>query len=206
MAIKEIAPPAESSEKFNAWLDHKNPVGERSLLLNIDPYGKTMAIRVFHITLDEIISENGFSNAELVSWRYIHMDSKGPCAIEIQVGADQKENRLLEVDRGQMIADYKSLLAVWNAIKELEKEDFEIAYLRIFALKIGTLWLRATERKNDFFIPIPPHFHGLVSGKLYSADQFLDITRQAVHSFMSGGDTNPRDIFGGGAYDPFLGG
>ncbi len=206
MAIKEIVPPAESTEKFNDWLNRGKQENERSL--QEDPYGRSLAIKVFHISLSEIMSENGFENANPVSWRHIHTDSKGPCAIEIQLADEEKDHQFQEVDRGNMAEEYKTLLGAWDKIEELEKEDYEIAYLRIFALKIGALWLRADERKNDYFIPLPPHFHGLVSGKMYRAEQFLEITRQAVHTLMSGGDTNTRDIFGGDAYtnDPFIGG
>ena len=126
------------------------------------------------------------------------MDSKGPCAIEIQIASEENEHRLQEVDRGNMVEEYKSLLAAWDEIKEFENKDYEIAYLRIFALKIGALWLRAAERENDYFIPVPPHFHGLITGKLYPADQFLEIARQAVRTFVSGGDSYTDDPFLGG--------
>lgn len=197
MAIREILPPAESSEKFKDWL-HQGKSDDTGLWGD-DPYGRSEAIRVFHIGLSEIISERGLDKANQVSWRYIHLDSKGPCAIEVQIGAAEKEHRFQEVDRGQMVEEYKALLTAWEDIKELNKEEeYEVAYLRIFALKIGALWLRAAERKNDFFIPIPPHFHGLISGKIYSADQFMDITREAVRTFVSGGDGYYEDDLMGG--------
>lgn len=151
-----------------------------------DTYGKSTALKVFHINLNDISDKANpnkvFENAQQVAWRHIHEDAAGPCAFEIRIGKEHDD--LQEIDRGQMAIEYKTLIGNKEILSSIQLENYEITFLRVFALKINAFWLRS-QNEPDYFIPIPPLFHGIVAGKLYSKNEFLEILRKAFVTFIS---------------------
>jgi hypothetical protein len=183
MPIKCVSAPAASTEKFRDWVSQRKPRGK--VLLRGNKPEENLPHKVFHVSLDDIASEKGFANANQVSWRHIHTDSSGHhYAVEIRLGASKDKHHFQEVHHGLMVDELKALITALEDMEELKGEEYELAYLRIFAIKISALWLRAAERDNDYFIPLSPCFYGLIPGKLYAVPEFLEKAKEAVRIFV----------------------
>jgi hypothetical protein len=196
MPIKETAAPDKSVDVFKDWASKHKPGRPRK---RPQPYEETIPHKVFHANLNDIASGKGFENAQLVAWRHLHTDSKGNHAIvEIRVGENEDDHFLQSAHFGPVAVHHQSLLAELKTLEELKSEHFELAYLRLFALKINAIWLRAAKREDDYFRPIAPCFYGLVAGQLYSSNDFLKITQEAAQKFYAkAASHNAEDLKGG---------
>jgi hypothetical protein len=196
MPIKEISAPDKSVDIFKDWVS-KHKLGRPRKR----PYKYEEAVphKVFHANLNDIIAGKGFENAQLVAWRHLHTDGKGHHAVvEVRIGEKEDEHFLQETHHGPLVIEQKEILPQLKLIEELEKEHFEFCLLRMFALKIHTIWLRASEREDDYFIPFSPCFYGLVAGKLYTSKDFLKIVKTAAQMFYQQmNDQNEDDMKGG---------
>lgn len=182
MPIKEVYAPLKSAELFKDWASKQKKGRPRK---RPHSFEESVPHKVFHAGLNDIISGKGLENAQLVAWRHFHADAKGNHAlVEIKIGEKEDEHVLQEAHFGPMAHDHKSLLPKLKELEKLKDEDFELAYLRIFALRINTIWLRADQRDNDFFIPIAPCFNGFVAGQLYSSPDFLKLAQGAAQRFF----------------------
>ena len=181
MPIKEVLAPQKSANLFKDWASKQKKGRPRK---RPHAYEESIPHKDFHAGLNDIISGKALVNAQLVAWRHFHTDAKENHAlVEIKVGEKEDEHVLQEAHFGPMAFDYKLLLSKLKELEKLKNEDFELAYLRIFALRINTIWLRADQRDNDFFIPIAPCFNGFVAGELYSSPDFLKLAQIAAQRF-----------------------
>lgn len=196
MPIKEISAPDKSVEIFKDWVS-KNKLGRPRKR----PYKYEEAVphKVFHANVNDIIAGKGFENAQLVAWRHLHTDGKGHHAIvEVRVGEKEDEHFLQETHHGPLVIEQKEILPQLKLIEELEKEHYEFSLLRIFSLKIHTIWLRASNREDDYFIPFSPCFYGLVAGKLYTSKEFLKRVKTAAQKFYNQMKDQHEDDMKGG--------
>lgn len=151
--------------------------------------------KVYHVRLDDVKGEKGFSNPQQVSWRYILSDptltaddSKKTFGLEIrslELNNERVKYEFQEIQYGNVIESTKTLLASLKDYPELNgEEEYEASYLRMIFIMMNAIWFRAAERKNDYFIPLPPYFFGLEPNKLYTSAEFLEIAKEAVPSFF----------------------
>lgn len=186
--------PAESVSVYTNWIARRKPNTRLSATKKIGE--KHLPHKVFHVDLRDVTSDRGFTRARLVSWRYLHTDKQGHTAVEVQL-TDDGTHRFHEAHSGPMVDEMKALQLSLVNREELHHTNFEYAYLRLFALKICALWLRATTREHDYFVPLPPYFYGLQAGQLYTTGQFVEITQGAIRTFY-GKSSNQHDPMKGG--------
>ncbi|QJW90117.1 hypothetical protein HNV11_12385 [Spirosoma taeanense] len=173
MPICTTPAPEDSVKGFTGWLAKRKPDTRLSKRKNVLPH------KVFHVNLSDIIAGKGFTNAHVVSWRHIYSDKHGSTAIETKVG-ESGDFLFHEAHSGPMVDEMKTLHLKLKKRKKLQSETYEFAFLRMFALKISAIWLRAADRQNDYFVPLPPYFYGLEQGRLYPVSEFIAITQRAI--------------------------
>ncbi|GAB2576080.1 hypothetical protein [Spirosoma areae] len=190
MPIRHVDAPQESVNEFKSWLAKRKP--NTRLLTN----RRFLPHRIFHVKLSDIVSGQGFANAWVVAWRHLHTDKQGSTAVETKV--DEHGKYLFhEAHSGPMVDEHKDLFANLTNREELQHEEYEHASLRLFALKITAVWLRAADRKNDYFIALPPYFYGLQAGKLYPSDEFIKITQNAIRKLSDKSKAQTEPMRGG---------
>ena len=194
MPIYQPAAPAESLREYTKWIAKRK---SNSGLTATKKIGKNhLPHKVFHVDLRDVTSGLGFTRARIVSWRYLYTDKQGHTAVEVQQ-TDDGTHHLHESHSGPMVDEQKALQLSLVNRKELHHMNFENAYLRVFALKICALWLRAPNREHDYFIPLPPYFYDLQAGQLYTTEKFVEIIQGAISKFRSK-STNQHDPMKGG--------
>ena len=182
MPIIELQPPKESFKIFQDWIELAKPGKRRK---KKHKYHENIPHKVYHTSVKDIYDGGGFEDAEVVSWRYYHKTPKGQhTLVEVAVGKKDNNHNLLEAHYGPMAAEHKFLHKLINEIEEIKNEEFELAFLRIFALKINAAWLKTSNYQNDFFVPIKPCYNGFEANKLYSFDQFLELAKISAEKFI----------------------
>ncbi|MGF7218945.1 hypothetical protein GGR92_005124 [Spirosoma lacussanchae] len=194
MPIRQILAPEKSVVKYTGWLTQRKP---KSLQLKKTfTYEKALPHKVYHAQLSDILSEVGFSQADVVSWRHLHTDQHGTVAVETRVGK-RGQYQVHEVHSGHMVDALKELYPALKKKKEIRTGDYEYSFLRLFSLKICAVWLRADSREADYFMPLPPCFYGLERDKLYTCAEFTDIVRKAIQTLQAKTDTYGHPMQGG---------
>lgn len=193
MPIKKVKAPAASTRKYKGWVKEHQPDKKfRPGMLKFDEH---FPHRVYHVGLHDLLDDLPFARAKQVSWRHIHKDPNGQHhAVEVRLGSTEGRHHSQEVHHGPMANALHAHFLALPEKKELRNTVYEVAFLRIFALKINTLWLKAPQPEHDYFVPIDPCFYGLIAGTLYPAEEFKGIVRQALVFFES----MARDQLAGG--------
>ena len=193
MAILHVTAPQGAINEYTNWTAKHRP---GILLTAGSTYGSTLPHKVLHAPLSDIISGRGFTNAQVMGWRHILTDRQGAVAVETRV--DEKGNyRFHEAHSGLMVDKMKATYPALINRTELQHDTYEFSFLRMFSLKICAIWLQASDRANDCFIPLPPYFYGLEADKLYTATDFITITQGAIRKLSAKGAGQNHPMIGG---------
>lgn len=199
MPIKKMSAPKESVVLSHEWAakraGRKRAVRSRSE----EDEDALLSHAVYHACAAELLDDKGLDKAQLVAWRHFHYHpGEGYVAHEIRIGEQPGEHFFNAAHTGATIAEIRALALKAESLRELEKDNYELALLRLPALKIMAVWLRATLRKNDYFIPLSPCFHGLLAGKLYKAKDFLAIAKKVAQAYLEQAASQSADDLKGG--------
>ena len=132
---------------------------------------------VYDIGLNDLVRENGLHQAEIMSWRYLACSGNDRnYAIEVQID-DDKNHTFSELDKGPHIDGMYRIVNDESIIKKAGVTVLKPAVLRINAMGIFAVWLRATDPQKEILIPLPPTRNYLVAWQEYSIKQFQDALR-----------------------------
>lgn len=157
---------------------------------------------VFHAKPEDLAAGLGLTKAELVSWQFhVHNDHRAPVAHEVKVPATgyNTVHTYQEMSHGQHVEDIKTILdkLETDQPKELGQENYELCILRMPSLKIIAVWLRASRRELDWFVPIPPSFYGLKAMEMIDSAHFLKTAQLVAQKFLARPAVDDDDMMGG---------
>jgi integrase len=141
---------------------------------------------VYIAGLRDLAAADGLRQAEVAGWRYL-AQSGDPCAIEVDDTPEWDGQQLTEIDKGPFVDGLCRLLADQELARQTEADDLNLSVLRINALGIFAVWLRADDSQKDRIIPLQPAPDYLQPGQTYSVQEFQDaLLPQAKRNLKSG--------------------
>ncbi|HZS09088.1 MAG TPA: hypothetical protein VFD58_29915 [Blastocatellia bacterium] len=133
---------------------------------------------VYVAGLRDMASANGLRKAQMIGWRYLaRVGSDRNYAIEVQHDDDGTDHRLAELDKGPYIDGMYRVLGDKNLARKVGATALRPAVLRINALKVFAVWLRADDPEKELIIPIPPAPPPLKPWQAYTVKEFQDELR-----------------------------
>ena len=174
MAIRLSDPPAEAVAALQRGLAAFIPAGhtERPSRWVLVDTSFSLPHRVWTAAPHEIDKSRNLRSIGNSSWRFLVKNRNGsPLAAEVMQISGQY--RWASLTDGPFVA---SLPALFEEVQRNERDgqDFEFSLLRITALYVVTVWLRALDPGKDKFIPVAPSPPWLPPGEIYSAEQLSD--------------------------------
>ncbi|MCC6460038.1 MAG: hypothetical protein IT260_06190 [Saprospiraceae bacterium] len=199
MPIKKMTAPKESVALSHDWAAKRAGRKRAAKSRSEEDEGALLSHAVYHASAADLASAQGLKNARQVAWRHFHYHPKeGYVAHEIRIGDQPGEHHFSAVHAGQMVEQMRALGPTIESLQELEKDNYEVALLRLSALKTVAIWLRGSQRKNDYLIPLKPCFHGLVAGQLYTSKDFLAIVKKVARAYQKHAVSQSADDMKGG--------
>jgi hypothetical protein len=186
MPIRLSEPPVEAVAALRAGLDAFIPTEHSQKQRKWALEDKTFSFphRVWTAAPHEISRSTNFRSIDNASWRFLVKGRNGaPLAAEvIQISGGY---RWASLNDGSFVASLPPLFEEARQNELLDGKDFEFSLLRVSALYVVAVWLRASAPADDKFIPVAPSPTWLLPGQLYSAEELspllyhsvLDLTR-----------------------------
>jgi hypothetical protein len=110
---------------------------------------------VYTLGLRALVEDAGLAAAELTGWRYLVQQGDSTIAsAEIHLGAAGPDASRLEVNEGPFVRATESAIAKAEELPELERVTYELRLLKIPAVYVIALWLKAEDEGEDVLIPI----------------------------------------------------
>lgn len=113
---------------------------------------------VYVVGLNALASEHeGLRGARLTGWRFL-TKTKGARnhAVEVQQTPDGDDHRFAELDKGPFIDGMCRVLEDKNFAQQTDVAALKLSVLRVNAMGVFALWLRANEPERELIIPIAP--------------------------------------------------
>lgn len=141
---------------------------------------------VFNATLENLIGSEGLAGATQLGWRHLHSGSEdihspATLASEVHADADAGGHQFAGTNEGHFVDQTRELLQTASQMKEVQDGEFRPCLLRIPALMVAALWLKAESGPDaDVIIPMAPTHSDLEPGKPYSAEQLHHALQKAA--------------------------
>lgn len=133
---------------------------------------------VYDLRLDDVAADKGIDAAELVGWRYLLEDNGRTVALaDVSSPTTGSPVEFTAFNTGRFAAATRDGLEAAEHLDFVKNGDFEFRVLRIPALYVIAIWLRATSG-DDAIIPLAPAPDPLVAGSVYGEADFLSGLRQ----------------------------
>src|SRR5262245_31901649 len=130
---------------------------------------------VYIAGLKDMASSNGLSHAEMIGWRYLaHLGSDRNYAIEVQQDPEWDGQQVTEIDKGPFIDGIYRVLKDKSIAEKAGETDLKLSVLRINAMGIFAVWLRADDSDKDIIVPVQPAPKYLKPWHAYSVEEFED--------------------------------
>ena len=141
---------------------------------------------VYRICLKDMAGTNGLRKAEIIGWRYLAQSGNDRnYAIEVQMEDDGADHQFAELVNGPYIDAIYKILQDESLIKKAGATVLNPALLRINALGVVALWLRANDPEKEIIIPLPPTRRSLVAGRQSSIQHFQDALREPARAKLA---------------------
>lgn len=128
---------------------------------------------VYTTGLKDMASSNGLSNAEMIGWRYLaNLGSERNYAIEVQQDPEWDGQQVTEIDKGPFIDGIHRVLQDKSIAEKAGETDLTLSVLRINAMGIFAVWLRADDSEKDIIVPVQPAPKYLKPWHAYSVEEF----------------------------------
>ncbi|MFN0086737.1 MAG: hypothetical protein ACKVX9_15210 [Blastocatellia bacterium] len=138
---------------------------------------------VYIAGLRDMAAKDGLRLAERIAWRYLaHASGNLNYAIEVQDDSDQDEQQLTEIDKGPVIDAMYQVLEDKKLAQRAGDADMKLSVLRINAMGIFAVWLRADDADDDLIIPLQPAPDFLTPGQTYSIEEFQEALQPRAKS------------------------
>ncbi|MDX2031368.1 MAG: hypothetical protein SF339_11895 [Blastocatellia bacterium] len=146
---------------------------------------------VYIAGLRDMASKDGLAQAEKIAWRYLaHTSGNRNYAIEVQDDADWDGQQLTEIDKGPFIDAMYQVLEDANLARRAGDAEMKLSVLRINAMGIFAVWLRADNAANDLIIPLQPAPEFLTPGQPYSVAEFQETLQPRAKSRLKSSRTS----------------
>lgn len=195
MSIKKVTADQPVFEKLRTWVDTHQQVHGQQLPDSHEgdnwvdnDADKSIPHKIFHIDIEELAEGKGLEAADAVAWRFIKLDPNNKVVVfDMRIGATPDEAEFHQASSGPWGERLREVIMNWKEIEREHNEDFELAFLRVHELRVKAIWLRTDDGNpdNDYFMPMPPVFHGLVAEKIYTSKEFLSILQVAAKEMLS---------------------
>ncbi len=133
---------------------------------------------VYDLPADLIAGGSGLESAHLTSYRYLVNAGATPvAAAEVQTDASGAASLVANINYGPFVEATAKAFAQLESGNEARAGSFEARLLRIAAIPLLAIWLKADAGGSDLLYPLAPVTDGLQAERLYSADDFLQAIR-----------------------------
>ena len=130
---------------------------------------------VYIAGLKDMAASGGLSKAEMIGWRYLAQSgSDRNYAIEVQEDPDGTGHQVAELDKGPFIDGIYRVLEDKSIAQKAGETDLKLSVLRINAMGIFAVWLRADDSDKEIIIPVQPAPEYLKPWHAYSVEEFED--------------------------------
>ncbi len=170
MALKFLDPPSESIRAFESvFIPRKGKIGgvgvdahRTKRMLQARP-----ALPIYTLGLDSF-TRGSLQDATLVGWHYLVADDMGKAGADVYCDAEQKRHSFGALNQGIIVDHTASELGRIKQDARYDERDYEMRLLRVPALYVVALWLKAEDTTNDRFVSVGPAVSRLPLGGTYS--------------------------------------
>jgi hypothetical protein len=131
--------------------------------------------RVYNLGLTDIKGTKSTAKAKPTAWRYLVLEGNAVIAAAEAIQKTSTAKPLFSnTNEGPFVDSTARAIEAAEQLPEVKAGQFELAVLRVPALYVIALWLKAvgSKKTGDLFIPLEPAPRGLTSGERMSAADF----------------------------------
>jgi hypothetical protein len=160
--------------------------------------------QVFTMDRSELLAGAGLEKAKATGWRYIG-GPQGPvggsppsATVVAEVAVKNGVPSFTHRQEGWLANRTRETIDIASKLPEVNSGSYELRMLRLPSVQnTDAIWLKNKGSGGDLVIPIASRSPELVSGKKYSAADFLNVTRELAKG--SSFDNSPRSELTSGA-------
>ncbi len=147
---------------------------------------------IYTLGAADLAARRGLDAAEFAGWRYLVQREAGAiAAVEIPADVDGNIERFMQLNEGQFVGATFEGVAAAEKLDEVRRSGYELRLLKIPALYTVALWLHPEEGGEALLIPIGQCHAALVSGQVYSPDEFVGVLAEPAEEVIRL-DTSPK--------------
>jgi hypothetical protein len=154
---------------------------------NAEDLGLLAPHRVYDPSLDALASGAALGRVEAGSWRCLIADRGGALAaaeVELDGAGRVAGVGVVHLNQGPFVAGTAEAVRAAEADPRVAAHGFELRLLRVAAIHLVALWLRAeTGAGDDLFVPVAPAPRWLTAGRLEPAAEFLALVAERARLF-----------------------
>ena len=160
--------------------------------------------QVFTMDRNELMAGAGLDKAKTVGWRYLG-GPQGPLgggapspSVVAEIAVKNGVPSFTHRQEGWLAKRTRETMDIASKLPEVSSGSYELRMLRLPSVhNTDAIWLKNMGSGGDLVIPIASKSPELVSGRKYSADDFLKVTRELAKG--SSFDNSPRSELTSGA-------
>jgi hypothetical protein len=160
--------------------------------------------QVFTMDRNELMAGAGLDKAKTVGWRYLG-GPQGPLgggapspSVVAEVAVKNGVPSFTHRQEGWLAGRTRETMDIASKLPEVSSGSYELRMLRLPSVhNTDAIWLKNKGSGGDLVIPIASKSPELVSGRKYSADDFLKVTRELAKGASF--DNSPRSELTSGA-------
>jgi hypothetical protein len=160
--------------------------------------------QVFTMDRNELMAGAGLDKAKTVGWRYLG-GPQGPLgggapspSVVAEVAVKNGVPSFTHRQEGWLAKRTRETMDIASKLPEVSSGSYELRMLRLPSVhNTDAIWLKNKGSGGDLVIPIASKSPELVSGRKYSADDFLKVTRELAKGASF--DNSPRSKLTSGA-------
>ncbi|HET7544089.1 MAG TPA: hypothetical protein VFK05_29660 [Polyangiaceae bacterium] len=174
MPLRFQNPPDASFERLTEALGTaaSGAVGMKTARSSLPTVGLTRPHPVYALGLEQIVQGGDLSHVKPVGWRYFIEGSDGKTvAAEVYLTHQPPGHRMGALNRGKSVEGTLDQLAKANNDARFSAATYDVQLLRVPALCLSFLWLKAPEDHGDSFVAIEPTFSPFSAGEVCSVTE-----------------------------------
>lgn len=152
----------------------------------------TLPHPVYALGLIDIGNDRPLTTSKPTGWRFLIVEADRVIAgIEVDIASDTKELRFGRIVQGPFEAATETAIRAAESSAHVRETTFEVHLLRVPALTVEALWLRARDAGKDVFVPLAPAPARFDAFHLYPKPSFLALLRAEAEAHPAF-DSSPR--------------
>jgi hypothetical protein len=179
MALRTPQPPLASRTALLEGLRRLSPPGVLGGATPAAPTDEEAPQRVYFCRLDSAAKGDGLTHSEPVGWRYLVKNTGAqayggsPDTVGmVDVVEKQGEHLFSQLTQSWIGDAFKQAISKLRTSPRVQSSDFELRLLRIPALLLDAIWLKAKSEKDDLVAPVACPDSRVSPDTLYRADEF----------------------------------